>query len=68
VLLFGVNLGYVGFFVEIECEDISEIVYRVVVRDYVVEEWLIFDVVVCVGGEVIYCGWVLNEVIVEKVV
>jgi NAD+ kinase len=66
VPLLGVNLGHVGFLAEIEREDITETVHRVVARDYAVEERMTLDVVVRAGGEVVHRGWALNEATVEK--
>jgi NAD+ kinase len=64
--LLGVNLGHVGFLAEIERENITETVHRVVARDYTVEERLTLDVTVRQGEKVIHRCWALNEATVEK--
>ena len=66
VPLLGVNLGHVGFLAESEREDITETVDRALRCDYSVEERMALDVVVEVGGEIIYRTWALNEATVEK--
>lgn len=38
VFVFGINMGYVGFFVEIDCDDMDDVVCCVIVWDYEVEE------------------------------
>ena len=66
VPLLGVNLGHVGFLAELEREDISEIVHRVVARDFTVEVRLTLDITVRAGDRVIHECWALNEATVEK--
>ncbi|GAA4353340.1 NAD kinase [Angustibacter luteus] len=66
VPLLGVNLGHVGFLAELEREDISEIVQRVVARDFTVEVRLTLDITVRAGDRVIHECWALNEATVEK--
>ncbi|GAB3595078.1 NAD kinase [Angustibacter peucedani] len=66
VPLLGVNLGHVGFLAEIERENLSETVQRVVARDYTVEERLTLDITVRRDDEVIHRCWALNEATVEK--
>jgi NAD+ kinase len=66
VPLLGVNLGHVGFLAEIEREDITETVHRIVARDYTVEERLTLEVTVRANGSTIHNCWALNEATVEK--
>ncbi|MCU0265753.1 MAG: NAD kinase [Actinomycetia bacterium] len=67
--LLGVNLGHVGFLAEAEEDDLTAVVERVVVRDYVVEERLTLDVVVLrdrTGAATEVRTWAVNEASVEK--
>ncbi len=64
--LLGVNLGHVGFLAEIERENLTETVQRVVARDYTVEERLTLDITVRREDEVLHRCWALNEATVEK--
>jgi NAD+ kinase len=64
--LVGVNLGHVGFLAEAEKEDLTEVVERVVGRQYEVEERMTIDVTVSVDGETVAETWALNEAAVEK--
>lgn len=66
VPLVGVNLGHVGFLAEAEREDLGATLRRVLDRAYEVEERMTIDVVVTVGGEIVYESWALNEATVEK--
>ena len=66
VPLLGVNLGRVGFLAEVEREDLSETVRRIVAFDYIVKERLTLDVSVFVDGKETYRSWALNEATVEK--
>ncbi len=66
VPLLGVNLGHVGFLAEIERENLTETVERVVARDYTVEERLALAITVRRDGEVLHRCWALNEATVEK--
>ena len=64
--MLGVNLGHVGFLAEAEREDLTEVVDRVVEKDYTVEERMTLDVLVRRDGEVVTQTWALNEASVEK--
>jgi NAD+ kinase len=66
VPLLGVNLGRVGFLAEVEREDLTETVRRIVTFDYIVKERLTLDVAVVVKGKETYRSWALNEATVEK--
>jgi NAD+ kinase len=66
VPVLGVNLGHVGFLAEAEHEEIGLTVERMVARDYDVEERMVIDVAVSVGGTEIVRSWALNEATVEK--
>lgn len=62
----GVNLGRVGFLAEAEREEVSEVVDRIVARDYTVEERMTLEVDVWTDGELLCHSWALNEASVEK--
>jgi NAD+ kinase len=64
--LLGVNLGHVGFLAEIERDDLTSSVTRVLAHDYEVEERMTLSVRVKVDSEVVYETWALNEATVEK--
>lgn len=64
--LLGINLGRVGFLAEAEREEISEVVERIVARDYRVEERMTLEVDVFHDGEHVAHSWALNEASVEK--
>ncbi|WP_141916700.1 NAD kinase [Klugiella xanthotipulae] len=62
----GVNLGHVGFLAESERHDLAKTVTCIVERRYRVEERMALQVLVKVGGIVVYETWALNEATVEK--
>jgi NAD+ kinase len=64
--LLGVNLGHVGFLAEIERDDLSSTISRIVSKDYTVEERMTLWVRVKLEGKVVYETWALNEASVEK--
>lgn len=64
--LLGVNLGRVGFLAEAEREEVTEVVDRIVARDYTVEERMTLEVDVYQDGEKVAHSWALNEASVEK--
>jgi len=64
--MLGVNLGHIGFLAEAEPEDLTEVVERVVARDYQVEERMTLDVRVTRDGNPVVRNWALNEATVEK--
>jgi len=64
--MLGVNLGHIGFLAEAEPEDLTELVERVVARDYQVEERMTLDVRVTRDGNPVVRNWALNEATVEK--
>lgn len=66
VPILGVNLGHVGFLAELEREDITRAVQRLVAGDYQVEERGTLDVTVLRPGAQPQEGWALNEATVER--
>jgi len=64
--ILGVNLGHVGFLAELEREDITRAVQRLIAGDYQVEERGTLDVTVIRPDGVIETGWALNEATVER--
>jgi NAD+ kinase len=64
--LLGVNVGHFGFLADTEPDALEATVDHVIRRDYRVEERMTVDVTVRLRGEVIYEGWALNEVALEK--
>lgn len=64
--MLGVNLGHIGFLAEAEPEDLTELVERVVARDYRVEQRMTLDVTVTRDGNPVVRNWALNEASVEK--
>jgi NAD+ kinase len=66
VPLIGVNLGHVGFLAEAEPDGLADVVDKVVAREYVVEERMTIDAIVCGNGSPVASTWALNEVTVEK--
>ena len=65
--LLGVNLGRVGFLAEAEPDALDATVERICACDFEVEERMTVDVTVHADGELVYTGWALNEVSIEKV-
>ena len=65
--LLGVNLGRVGFLAEAEPDALDATVERICACDFEVEERMTVDVTVHSEGELVYTGWALNEVSIEKV-
>jgi NAD+ kinase len=65
-LLFGINLGKVGFLAEAEIDHLDHAVRDIVAHNYTVEERLTLDVVAEHDGVEIARSWALNEVTVEK--
>lgn len=66
VPLLGINLGRVGFLAEVEREEVSTSVERIVARDYRVEERMTLDVLVTHEGRELARTWAFNEVSIEK--
>jgi NAD+ kinase len=66
VPLLGINLGHVGFLAEAEPDALEPTVDSVVRKDYRVEERMTVDVRVRQAGVVVYRGWALNEMSLEK--
>lgn len=66
--LLGVNLGHVGFLAELERSDATNLVDRVVARDYEVEQRTCLEVELRdrPGGEVVWSSFAVNEVSLEK--
>ncbi len=64
--LLGVNLGRVGFLAEAEREEMSEVVERIVARDYTVEQRMTLEVDVYHDGTHVCRSWAINEASVEK--
>ena len=66
VPILGVNLGHVGFLAELEREDITRAVQRLVAGDYRVEERGTLDITVIAPHAGAQTGWALNEATVER--
>jgi len=66
VPILGINLGHVGFLAELEREDLTRAVQRLVAGDYRVEERGTLDVKVIRPGGATEEGWALNEATVER--
>ncbi|WP_163548381.1 NAD kinase [Candidatus Frankia nodulisporulans] len=66
VPLLGVNLGHVGFLAEAEPEALASTIDHVVRKDYTVEDRMTVDVTVRRQGTLLYTGWALNEMSLEK--
>ena len=64
--LLGINHGRVGFLAEAEREDTSQVVERIVARDYTVEKRMTLEVDVYHNGDRVAHTWALNEASVEK--
>src|SRR5690606_40585067 len=64
--LLGINLGRVGFLAEAEREQTSQVVERIVDRDYTIEERMTLEVDVYQNGRHVDHTWALNEASVEK--
>jgi len=67
VPLLGVNMGHVGFLAELEASEIDDLVERVALKRYVVEERVMLAVEVRSGDEV-WQSFALNELSIEKAV
>lgn len=65
--LLGINMGHVGFLAEAEVAEVQNVVERAVSGDYTVEERLVLDVSVEVGGKEQFRTWAVNEAAIEKV-
>lgn len=65
--LLGINMGHVGFLAEAEVAEVQRVVERAVAGDYTVEERLVLDVAVEIGGEERFRTWAVNEAAIEKV-
>ncbi|HIY65944.1 MAG TPA: NAD kinase [Candidatus Agrococcus pullicola] len=65
--LLGINMGHVGFLAEAEVAELERVVERAVAGDYTVEERLVLDVSVEIGGEERFRTWAVNEAAIEKV-
>ncbi|MCM3887585.1 NAD kinase [Frankia sp. R82] len=66
VPLLGVNLGHVGFLAEAEPDALTSTIDHVVRKDYTVEDRMTVDVTVRRHGTLLYTGWALNEMSLEK--
>jgi NAD+ kinase len=64
--LLGVNLGHVGFLAEAEPDALDATIDHVVRKDYQVEHRMTVDVTVSHRGTIVYDGWALNEISLEK--
>jgi len=64
--LLGINLGHVGFLAELEREDITHAIQRLVAGDYTVEERGTLEVRVKQPDGTLETGWALNEAAVER--
>lgn len=64
--LVGVNFGHVGFLAETEREQVDDVVRRIAVGDYEVEERGTIEVTVHRPGAPPITDWALNEAAVEK--
>jgi NAD+ kinase len=64
--ILGVNLGRVGFMAEAERGDLEVAVAALASKSYQVRDRLTLEVAVTQRGELVYSGWALNEVTVEK--
>ena len=64
--LLGINLGHVGFLAELEREDITHAIQRLVAGDYTVEQRGTLEVTVKGSEGAIETGWALNEAAVER--
>jgi NAD+ kinase len=64
--LLGINLGRVGFLAEAEREETSQVVERIVARDYAVEQRMTLEVDVFQNGHRVAHTWALNEASIEK--
>lgn len=66
VPVIGVNLGRVGFLAEADAERIDDVLDAIVQRRYRTVDRMTVDVSVEVDGAIVYQGWALNEISVEK--
>jgi len=64
--LLGINLGHVGFLAELEREDVTAAIQRLVAGDYETEERGTLEITVKRPGGAIETGWALNEATVER--
>jgi NAD+ kinase len=64
--LLGVNLGHVGFLSEVERSKISDVIHALVNKTYVIDPRITVAYSVEREGQVVTCGWALNEVTVER--
>lgn len=64
--LLGVNLGHVGFLAELEREDVTHAIQRLVAGDYTTEERGTLEVAVKSPDGAVATGWALNEATVER--
>ncbi|WP_038110462.1 NAD(+)/NADH kinase [Tropheryma whipplei] len=64
--LFGVNMGRMGFLVDIEPEDIVNLVENIVKGEYTEEKRLPITASVQRGGKKIHDEWAVNEITIER--
>jgi NAD+ kinase len=64
--LLGINHGHVGFLAESERDDLAWTVGQALAGEYDVDERLVLDVSVILGGEEIFSTFAINEATIEK--
>ncbi|MFW2440046.1 MAG: NAD(+)/NADH kinase [Arenicellales bacterium] len=64
--LAGINLGRLGFLVDIPREDMEEILREILNGNYQQEERILLHASLSRAGEVIHCAEALNDVVVSK--
>jgi NAD+ kinase len=62
----GVNLGRVGFLAEADADDLDRVLDAIVDRSYDIRSRTTVDVEVSHDDQIVFTGWALNEISVEK--
>ena len=67
VPLIGINLGHIGFLADAEAHSIDEVIPRLIVGDYTIEDRMVLDVAVTSqDGERLGRTWAVNEVAIQN--
>ncbi|MDA3902617.1 MAG: NAD(+)/NADH kinase [Desulfuromusa sp.] len=62
----GVNLGQLGFLTEITCDELSEMLARLLADDYQVSDRMMIDALIHRNGQVVGTFTVLNDIVINK--
>ncbi len=66
VPVFGINLGTMGFLAEVEINDIENAVFRLSGGDYTLKERMVLSARLIRGGNAVFDGIAINDVVVSR--